>query len=116
MYRRKNTPAKKHILPSLQITATIIKIKAETTTKITKTLAAIKYTDNQILTTNLRDITISTKKRTAVYKDIQRRNAIRLKRSIKAISVIKLKNSLITALKNTSNSILLTAKETIVKT
>ena len=39
-----------------------------------------------------------------------------LKRSIKAALVIKLKDGLITALKNTLSSILLTIKETIVRT
>ena len=41
---------------------------------------------------------------------------MRLKRSIKAASVIKLKDGLITALKNALNSILLTVKETMVRT
>ena len=59
---------------------------------------------------------MSAKKRIVVYGDIQRRNIIRLKRSIKAASVIKLKDGLITASKNTSSSILLTVKETIVRT
>ena len=71
--------------------------------------------DNQILTADLRDVAISAKKRIIVYKNIQRRNIIRLKRSIKATSVIKLKDGLITALKNTLSSILLTIKKTIVK-
>ena len=56
------------------------------------------------------------KKRIVVYRDMQRRNIIRLKRNIKAALVIKLKDGLITALKNTLNSILLTTKETIVRT
>ena len=93
---------------------------AKTTTKIateiTKTLIIIKYTDNYILTVNLRDITISIKRRIAIYKDIQRRNIIRLKRSIKAALVIKLKDGLVTTLKNTFSSILLTIKEIIVRT
>ena len=59
---------------------------------------------------------MSAKKRIVVYGDIQRRNAIRLKRNTKAASVIKLKDGLITALKNTLSSILLTAKKTIVRT
>ena len=59
---------------------------------------------------------MSIRKRTVIYKDIQGRNAIRLKRSIKATSVIKLKGGLITALRNTLSSILLTVKEIIVKT
>ena len=56
------------------------------------------------------------KKRIVVYRDIQRRNIIRLKRSIKAALVIKLKDSLITALRNALSSILLTVKEIIVRT
>ena len=56
------------------------------------------------------------KKRIAVYKDIQRRNIIRLKRSIKAALVIKLRDGLIAASRNTLSSILLTIKETIVRT
>ena len=56
------------------------------------------------------------KKRIIVYKDIQRRNIIRLKRSIKATSVIKLKDGLITASRNALSSILLIIKETIVRT
>ena len=59
---------------------------------------------------------MSTKKRIVVYRDIQRRNIIRLKRSIKAALVIKLKDGLITALKNALSSILSTTKETIVRT
>ena len=39
-------------------------------TEMTKTLAVIKYIDNQILTADLRDITISAKKKIIVYKDI----------------------------------------------
>ena len=39
-------------------------------TKITKTLAVIKYIDNQILTADLRDIAMSARKRIAIYKDI----------------------------------------------
>ena len=59
---------------------------------------------------------MSAKKRIAVYKDIQRRNVIRLKRSIKAALVIKLRDGLIAASRNTLSSILLTIKETIVRT
>ena len=74
LYRKRKTPVKESILPSLQIDATTIKIKAETitkiATKITETLAVIKYTDNQILTVDLRDIAISAKKRIIIYKDI----------------------------------------------
>ena len=70
LYRRKNTLTKEHILRSLRIAAITIKIRAKTTTKITETLAAIKYIDNQILTADLRDIATSAKKRTAVYRDI----------------------------------------------
>ena len=56
------------------------------------------------------------KKRIVVYRDIQRRNIIRLKRNIKAALVIKLKDGLITALRNALSSILLTVKEIIAKT
>ena len=59
---------------------------------------------------------MSVRKRITIYRDIQRRNIIRPKRNIKAVLVIKLKDGLITALKNTLSSILLTVKETIVKT
>ena len=49
-YRKRKTLIKKYILPLLWIAAIIIKIKAETitkiVTKITKTLAVIKYIDN----------------------------------------------------------------------
>ena len=69
-----------------------------------------------MLTADLRDVAMSARKRIVVYEDIQRRNAIRLKRSIKAALVIKLKDGLITALRNTLSSILLTIKETIVRT
>ena len=55
------------------------------------------------------------RKRIAVHRDIQRRNVIRLRRTIKAISVIELKNGLITALRNISSSILLTIKEKIIR-
>jgi len=70
LYRRRNTLAKKRILLSLRIVITTIKIKAETTTEITKTLAAIKYTDTLIATADLRDVTISIRKRIAAYRDI----------------------------------------------
>ena len=77
LYRRRNTPAKKRILPSLRTAATIIKIKAETiteitetTTETTKTLAVIKHIDNLIATADLKDVTISARKRIAVYRDI----------------------------------------------
>jgi len=43
-------------------------------------------------------------------------NVIRLRRSIKAALVIKLKDGLITVLRNVLSSILLTVKETIVRT
>ena len=39
-------------------------------TKITEILAVIKYTDNPIAIADLKDITISTKKRITVYRDI----------------------------------------------
>ena len=74
MYGKRKTLVKEYILPSLQIAATIIKIKAKTTTEIvtktTKTLAEIKHTDNQILIVDLRDIAIFTRKRIVIYKDI----------------------------------------------
>jgi hypothetical protein len=77
LHRKRNTLVKKCILPSLQIAATIIKIKAETITKTTKivtktteTLAVIKYIDNLIVIADLKDVTISTKKRIAIYRDI----------------------------------------------
>ena len=74
LYRKRKTPVKKYILPSLRIATTIIKIKAKTiteiATKMTETLTVIKYTDNQILTADLRDVAIFTKKRIAVYRDI----------------------------------------------
>ena len=57
-----------------------------------------------------------TKKRIVIYRDIQKRNIIRIKRNIKAALVIKLKDSLITTLRNTLSSILLTVKEIIVRT
>ena len=79
LYRRRNTLIKEYILLSLQIITTIIKIKAETTTKTTKiitkiikTLAIIKYTDNQRLTANLRDIAISAKKKLSFIKIYKR--------------------------------------------
>ena len=65
---------------------------------------------------DLKDIVTSTKKKIAVYRDIQRRNKIKLEKSIKATLVIKLKDGLITALRNALSSILLTAKEVIVIT
>ena len=43
-------------------------------------------------------------------------NIIRLKGSIKAALIIKLKDNLITALRNALSSILLTTKEAIVRT
>ena len=56
------------------------------------------------------------KEKIVIYRDIQRRNIIRLKKSIKAALIIKLKNGLITALKNALSGILLTVMEIIVKT
>jgi hypothetical protein len=77
LYRRRNTLIKECILPSLQIAVIIIKIKTETITEITeivtkiiKTLAVIKYMDNLIVTVDLRDVAISTKKRITIYKNI----------------------------------------------
>ena len=74
MYGKGKTPVKEYILLSLQIDVTTIKIKAETTTEIitktTETLAVIEYTGNKILTADLRDVTISTKKRIIGYRDI----------------------------------------------
>ena len=120
LYRKRKTLVKKYILPSLRIAATTIKIKTATTTKIatktTKISAVTKYIDNYILTVDLRDIAISTKKRIIIYRDIQRRNIIRQKKKYKAALIIKLKDGLITALKNSLNSILLTIKETIIIT
>ena len=59
---------------------------------------------------------MSAKKRIVIYKDIQRRNVIKLKRNTKAALVIKLKDGLITASRNALSSILLTTKEMIVRT
>ena len=59
---------------------------------------------------------MSAKKRIVVYRDIQRRNIIKLKKSIKATLVIEPKDGLTAALRNTLSSILLTVKETIVRT
>ena len=74
LYRKRKTLVKECILPFLRIAATIIKIKAETTTEIitetTETLAVIKYIDNQILIVDLRDVIIFAKKRIVVYGDI----------------------------------------------
>ena len=85
-------------------------------TKTTKTSAIIKHINNQILTADLKDTAMSARKRIAIYRDIQKRNVTRLKRSTKAALVIKLKDSLIAALKNASSSISSTAKETTVRT
>ena len=54
---------------------------------MTKTLTIIKYMDNLIITADLRNITMSTKKRIIIYKNIQRRNIIKLKRSVKYYAV-----------------------------
>ena len=83
---------------------------------MTETLAIIRHTDNLILTADPKDIATSAKKRIAVHGDIQRRNAIRLRRSIKIVLATEPKDDLTTVLKNTSSSILLTAKETTVMT
>ena len=77
LYKTRNTLVKKYILPFLRVAAITIKIKAETTTKlteiateITKTLAVIKYTNNLIVIVDLKDIATSIKKSIAVYGDI----------------------------------------------
>ena len=77
LHGKRNTPVKKCILPFLQITAITIKIKAETTTEITKiatemteTLAIIKYIDNLIVIVDLKDVAMSIKKRIVIYRDI----------------------------------------------
>ena len=77
LHGRRNTPAKKYILLFLWIIIITIKIKAETTTKtteitteMTETLAAIEYTDNQILTADPRDVATSARKRIVVHRDI----------------------------------------------
>ena len=120
LYRKRKPLVKECILLSLRIAVTVIKIKAKTiteiATEITETLAVIEYIDNQILTADLRDIATSVRRRIVIYRDIQRRNVMRLRRSIKAALVIKLKDSLITALRNALSNILLTTKKTIVRT
>ena len=77
LYRKRKTPVKEYILLFLQIAATTIKIKAKTitkrakiVTKITKTLAVIKYIDNLIVTVDLKDVAMSTRKRITIYRDI----------------------------------------------
>ncbi len=42
----------------------------EIATEMTETLAAIEYTDNQLLTIDPKDIVMSAKKRIAIHKDI----------------------------------------------
>ena len=42
----------------------------EIATEMTETLAAIEYTDNQILTADPRDVATSARKRIAIYGDI----------------------------------------------
>ncbi len=42
----------------------------EIATEMTKTLAIIEYTDTLIVTANPKDITISVRKRIAIYRDI----------------------------------------------
>ena len=72
--------------------------------------------DNLILTADPKGIATSAKKRIAIYGNIQRRNATRPKRSIKAALATKPKDDLTTVSRNTLSSILLTAKKTIVMT
>ena len=77
LYGRRNILIKKCVLFSLWIAAIIIKIKAETITKITEiatemteTLAVIEYIDNLIAIVDLKDVAMSARKRIVVYRDI----------------------------------------------
>jgi hypothetical protein len=60
-------------------------------------------------------VATSARKRIAVYGSIQKRNAIRLRKSTKAASATELKDGLTTALRNASSSMSPTTKETIVR-
>ena len=81
------------------------KIEAETMTKTTTKIATK-------MTTDLKDIAMSARKRIANHRNIQRWNAIKLRTSTKAALAIKLEDGSTTALRNASNSISLTTKET----
>ena len=65
---------------------------------------------------DLGDVATSARKRIAVHGNIQRRNAIRLRRSTKTALAIKPRDGLTTTSRNALNSIFSTAKETIVRT
>jgi hypothetical protein len=110
LHRRRNTLVKERIPPSLQ-TADIImaKIKAKTMTEtMTKTTTKIATKT----TVDLGDVAMSARKRIANHRGIQRWNAIKLRMSTKAALAIELEDSSTTALRNASNSISLTTKET----
>ena len=75
-----------------------------------------KTTKTPKTTVDLGDVATSARKRIAVHGNIQRRNAIRLRRSTKTALAIELRDGLTTALRNALNSIFSTAKEMIMRT
>jgi hypothetical protein len=121
LYKRRSTLTKG--LPSLQIATTTIKTETTTkitktiteTTKTTKTLVAIKHTDNLIATVDLRDVATSAKKRIAGYGNIQIRNRQERKRLIKASLITAQMDTSTIALRNSLSSILLSAKKEVTK-
>jgi hypothetical protein len=108
LHKRRSTSTKG--LPSLQIAATTI--KTETTTK---TLVAIKHTDNLIATADLRDVATSARKKIANYRSIQIRNRQERKRLTKASSITVQTNASTITLKNGLSSTLLSAKKEVTK-
>jgi hypothetical protein len=100
--------SKTRLRRTLQTTDTIVtKIEAETTTGMTETTKT---------TADLGDVATFARKRIAIHGNIQRRNAIRLRRSTKTALAIEPRDSLTTALRNALNSTFSTTKETIVRT
>jgi hypothetical protein len=117
LHRRRNTLVKERILPSLRITATIIKTKTtikttgiatKTTTETTETSVAVEHTDNLIATADPGDVAMSARKKTANHGNIQRRSGQEQRRPTRASSTTASRN----ALSSTSS----TAKETTART
>ena len=88
MPRRRNTLIKDLTLPSLQIAATIIKIKAEIATK-TETDITANRTDDRIAAADLGDVATSVRRKNADHGSIQRMSVRRLRRNTRPDSVIE---------------------------
>ena len=70
--------------------------------------------DRQIVIDS-KDIVIFARRKTTVYRNTLTRNTVRQGKSTETILIVKLKDTIVTILRNTLNSILLTIKGIIIK-